>query len=222
MTYFPWSNDYSVGIRIIDNDHKDLFGMVNALHAESKADAPAKNIDNLLAALSRYVEEHFEREEELMAAYNYPGLSAHKLKHKELALDVHALRKAHASQPRRIDRDKLLEYLKNWLSNHIMRSDMDYVPYLRSETGKKATKERRKGADRRKSESSISVEVFDDRESVDVVVNVAKENVSALRRCADLLRGDDELATALKDLVFAQENLTHAEAEQRVEKLLAD
>jgi hemerythrin len=145
MTYFPWSNDCSVGIRIIDNDHKDLFGMVNALHVALEGGAPAKNIDSLLAALSRYVEEHFEREEELMAAYNYPGLSAHKAKHKELALDVHALRKAHISHPHRVDRDKFLEYLKNWLSNHILRSDMDYVPYLRDQADKKQTKERRRG-----------------------------------------------------------------------------
>jgi hypothetical protein len=65
-------------------------------------------------------------------------------------------------------------------------------------------------------------EVFGDHENVDVVLNVAKVNVSALRRCADLLRGDDELTMELKDLVFSQENLTLEEAENRVESLLVD
>ena len=32
MSYFPWSEEYSVHLRVIDNDHKDLVNTVNTLH----------------------------------------------------------------------------------------------------------------------------------------------------------------------------------------------
>lgn len=31
MTCFPWSEEYSVHLRVIDNDHKDLVNTVNGL-----------------------------------------------------------------------------------------------------------------------------------------------------------------------------------------------
>ena len=32
MNLFEWSQDYAVGIRLIDNDHRGLFETINALH----------------------------------------------------------------------------------------------------------------------------------------------------------------------------------------------
>jgi hemerythrin len=214
MTYFPWSDEFSVGIRVIDNDHKDLFRMVNALYAELEGGSSAKNIDALLTALGRYVEEHFAREEELMKTYNYPGLAAHKAKHRELTLDVYALRKAHVSHPYKMDGEKLLMFLKNWLSNHIMRSDMDYVPYFRDQDAK---------ADKRvlKGKASPAEQAPSCSEMVDVSVNVPKESVAAVERCAKLLRGGGVLAAELEVLVLSPESMTEEEAEQRVGALLA-
>ncbi len=215
MKYLHWSEEYNTGVQTIDNDHKDLFSLVNALQKEMESHTPAKNIDKILAALGRYVEKHFKHEEEIMKAYNYPGFAAHKAAHRELALDVHALHKAHVSHPSEVDEEKLLKFLRNWLSNHILRSDMDYVPYIRN----KSTSEIENTPIPEDIGSAVT---SDGLETVDVSVRVPQESVAALRRCAVLLNAHGEEAATFTELVMSAKTLTLEEADSRVDKLMQD
>ena len=62
MNLFEWSQDYAVGIRLIDNDHRGLFETINALHEAVQQESGEAEIGNTLNALIRYVQEHFTRE----------------------------------------------------------------------------------------------------------------------------------------------------------------
>lgn len=67
-----WKVDYEVGVDAIDNQHKQLFAMLDNL---TKPDAEVRMLD-LLLALGKYIEEHFAFAEDLMRKHAYPVAAA--------------------------------------------------------------------------------------------------------------------------------------------------
>jgi len=193
--YFPWSDEYSVGIRLIDNDHRELFSVVNDLHALQEEDAPIDQLRDITNRLTRYAQEHFEREEHLMAEYKFPGLNAHRQKHHDFVRMIYAIRKIELECPKRLDLSKLLDFLVGWLRRHILNVDREYITFLSGDYGRR--------------DSDLTRPLLEDAEdakdgpvSEDVVVTVTVpfSAVSTIRRCARILRlgGDD--AGALESL----------------------
>ena len=138
MSFFPWSEEYSVHLRVIDNDHKDLVATVNALHDAIRDGSAKGEIGHIIGNLAHYVDDHFAREEALMEAYDYPGLADHKRIHRHLTRMVYAIRMVFASKPMEIDPAKLLRFLRDWLVHHILEEDRKYVPFLRGDDGGRA------------------------------------------------------------------------------------
>ena len=205
--YLPWSDDFSVHIRNIDGDHKELFDTVNQLHAEIERQSSAAEVGFTIGLLARYVHEHFEREEKLMAEYDYPQLAEHKMEHWRLRRKVYAIRKIHSEEPKRLDANKLLDFLRSWLVHHILGSDMKYAAYLHGDSpGKKL-------ADFRpppKPQSAAKRAGAMRSESVTVEVPAGKARL--IRRCAELLRRDGKEAHVIEELTDAIAGMTLEEA----------
>jgi len=122
MAYFSWSNDLSVGNTFIDNDHRKLVDMVNALY-DALADGRAKDVmGKVLNNLIIYTKEHFGREEVEMQRINYPKFLAHKLEHEKLIKEVEQL-KQNFSNGANINAVQVGKMLSDWLKNHIMQVD---------------------------------------------------------------------------------------------------
>jgi len=138
VSFMDWSDDYETGIKPIDDDHKRLFKAVNDLHNAYAIDDADAHFADLFDLLSEYVDVHFAREEEAMVGMGYPNLESHIVSHQELASTVHEYAKLYRSVPRAISRKEILEFLGNWLSKHILVSDMDYVPYIKADKAKPA------------------------------------------------------------------------------------
>lgn len=51
MTFLPSSDDYKVNIRVIDNEHRELFDLVNTLHEEFSQGKGDRVIGSTLNAL---------------------------------------------------------------------------------------------------------------------------------------------------------------------------
>lgn len=210
MAFFPWSPDYSVGIRLIDNDHKDLVDTVNELHDAIEAREGCEAVRRALTMLAGYVREHFTREEQLMADYGYPALAAHKRLHVALRRRVHAIRLVHAEDPFRIDPAKLLDFLRDWLVNHILKSDLQYVPYM---TGKDSgVKGDSQAPDRRPAEAADGM--------VALELQIPADKVEMLRRCAILLRKGGDRARSLEEIADPLESMTFEEALEEVAPLV--
>ncbi len=61
MAYFSWTKDLAVGHDGIDNDHRKLVDMINALY-EALSDGRAKDVmGKVLNNLIIYTKEHFAR-----------------------------------------------------------------------------------------------------------------------------------------------------------------
>ncbi len=132
MPFMEWSEEYATGITDIDNDHKALFMFVNDLHDKVSSGADVDEIATTLAGLVNYVNVHFVREENLMAEAGYEDLEDHAEAHRRLSARVFSLKEQFDEQPRAFNREAFLEFLKGWLTGHILYTDMDYVPLLRA------------------------------------------------------------------------------------------
>lgn len=128
MTYFEWTPDMSVGLARLDDDHKGLIAIINRL-AETcgKADQHA-TIDQAFRALLRYTEIHFGREEAVLNAVHYPSLQGHRHQHHDFIKDIVEMHQAFGTARDADAQRELLDYLKNWLTKHIMVEDMAYKP----------------------------------------------------------------------------------------------
>lgn len=128
-----WSKEYETGIKAIDRDHQALFEEINNLARALVENQSAKQVEQAIACLENYVREHFEREENFMIQAGYPQTEAHLRTHRAMERQVGCLRELHRKGEHRIDPAKLIRYLSDWLSQHILKTDMEYVPYLRGE-----------------------------------------------------------------------------------------
>jgi len=129
--FMEWRDSYLTGIRAIDLDHQKLFKAVNDLYDAYAIGDADSHFAGLFEMLSNYVDTHFAREEELMRGLGYPGLEAHLVSHQELATTVREYAKLYRDDPGAVSRKEVLRFLGDWLSEHILKADMDYVPYIK-------------------------------------------------------------------------------------------
>jgi len=129
--FIQWKDDYLVGHKLIDFDHQMLVAMTNELfkrvqgHTETDED-----VAQAIAALVNYVNRHFAREEAIFLDSAYPDKQVHLRKHREIAKTVSDIAAAYTADPSAINMDEVMEFLRVWLTNHIMHTDQAYIPYL--------------------------------------------------------------------------------------------
>lgn len=134
MTYFEWDDSYSVGIRSIDLQHRELIKLINRLH-----DLRERGGD-LLAVLKRldwYVQHHFSFEESLMRGAGYPRLKEHIKEHREFERWLRTSQTAVRSGLEVREMSAIIQdFLKEWLSKHILVIDMDYKALLTADANR--------------------------------------------------------------------------------------
>jgi hemerythrin-like metal-binding protein len=129
MALLTWDSSYSVGVKALDDQHTVLFSILNDLHA-AMMKGQAQNVTGaLLRKLVQYTREHFTSEEAKMAALGYPGLAAHRTVHSNLTKQVEEYAAKFEKGETAISIE-LLTFLRDWLTNHIQRTDKEYGPWM--------------------------------------------------------------------------------------------
>lgn len=120
MHIIEWSDDFALGIDEIDEQHKALVGMINALDASTHSEYSADNMRRLLAELNDYVREHFGFEERLMAGGGCSPefVTRHCGEHAYFRSVLRDLT-ADFENGRTGITVSLIEYLVHWLLHHI-------------------------------------------------------------------------------------------------------
>ncbi|MDY0249082.1 MAG: bacteriohemerythrin [Pseudomonas sp.] len=132
MLFMPWDETFEVGIQQIDEQHRWLVDTTNTLHALlSTGAAQVEEVGAILEQLMDYTMNHFIVEEELFARLGYPESTAHKAQHNIFCERVMALLTRH-DMGDTVGLDAL-NLLKNWLTNHIIKVDKQYVKHFREE-----------------------------------------------------------------------------------------
>ncbi len=128
MPYLEWKDSLSVGIRNIDEQHRQLVDMVNELHDEAETSGRHCPAPELVARLKAYAAEHFHIEEGYMQAFAYPDFEAHRLEHEGFLSAIHGFEAACTAG--QADPREVLEFLKQWLVQHITDVDVQMGRFL--------------------------------------------------------------------------------------------
>ena len=132
MTFMPWSDEIAVGISDVDEQHPWLVDRITQLHTELSEPTPNNTaIGEVLEGLMDYTMNRFIMEEEWFERHAYPDTAAHKAQHNKFTGTImNALTDFEDGQHISTD---ILEFLKHWLTQHIMRTDKAYVPFLKAQ-----------------------------------------------------------------------------------------
>ncbi|MDR2551699.1 MAG: bacteriohemerythrin [Treponema sp.] len=119
-----WKNSYSVGIPLIDSQHKELISLTNKLYRSCmKSKEYSKEVFlGVIRGAVDYVGYHFSTEEKIMERVRYPAYGVHKKEHADFVREV---LKAVDQLSRDNDYNPLnfVHYLKDWILTHIAVSD---------------------------------------------------------------------------------------------------
>jgi hemerythrin len=127
--FFKWSSDYSVNIKTIDDQHRELVNILNRLFVAVSKREGEKVIAGILDALMSYTQTHFALEERLMREAKYKDLAAHIEEHRKLIDQLDHLCKKHLVEEKPIYFE-MLSFLKTWLKDHIQGVDTKYSAAL--------------------------------------------------------------------------------------------
>ena len=126
-----WSSDLETGVRAIDRQHEELIGMLNELDAAHAGGCPQSVLDDVLQRLGTYVIFHFGTEESLMAGL--PSQADHARQHRQehaAFIDKLTGLRAQAVDNGRQTMEALIDYLNEWLYQHILKSDRELAALL--------------------------------------------------------------------------------------------
>jgi hemerythrin-like metal-binding protein len=121
-----WKDEYSVGVELIDAQHKMFVGIVNELYEAIVTKKEKEVLDNIFKQLVAYTQFHFQTEERYFDEFQYEGADAHKAAHKDLINQVAELQQS--KKDIMDDPFKLMDFLEDWLIDHIMGMDKLFGP----------------------------------------------------------------------------------------------
>lgn len=127
--FLTWDESYSVGIAALDEDHKRLLNLINQLQTAAHYHTSDDYEKEAFDALIDYTKNHFQREEELLEKHGFPGLAAHQQQHQAMIAEVSQLVRAYQKNSDATI-EKTINYLKEWLINHINGTDKEYGAFL--------------------------------------------------------------------------------------------
>lgn len=120
-----WNESLSTGYQHLDDEHKEIFEIINDLYNAIKKAELKTRIEGIVEKMVDYTETHFKDEEELFEKYDFEHKEDHILAHKrfvrkskEFKRDVHNNTTIVAIQT--------LNFLRTWWRNHIVSMDQKY------------------------------------------------------------------------------------------------
>lgn len=130
MSIIIWLDLYTVNSPSIDSQHKRLFAMINDLHDAMIQGKGSEIVGKTLESLVDYSKVHFADEEKMLQAINYPDLPAHQSEHHIFIQRVYELQKQYREGTIALTLP-VMEFLRDWLTNHILKVDKKYAAYLK-------------------------------------------------------------------------------------------
>jgi len=122
MQILKWSNNLSIGVEPIDEQHKELFAIFDDLRAAIDNDRGNEMVEEVFIRLENYVHRHFADEEAYMRYVNFPALEAHMAEHEQLLLRLRMLRSRNL-RDRSVSAGDIAHFLQEWVVEHVSTSD---------------------------------------------------------------------------------------------------
>ncbi len=118
MALLEKTDTLTVSYESIDNDHEKFINLLNALDTANNADFPV-----LYRQLYEHTERHFERENQLMGEYAYPGITDHKGEHQRVLGKFKQFKSRVDKGLITFGRSFVKDRLPQWLTLHVTTMD---------------------------------------------------------------------------------------------------
>lgn len=129
MAYVSWNDGMSVNVAVIDRQHQGLIDLINQLHQAMSQGQGNLVLREIVDGLLEYTALHFETEERHFRASEYPDSATHEKEHREFVTKVTDFKQGFAEGRLMLTLD-VMDFLGDWLINHIQGSDAAYAPFL--------------------------------------------------------------------------------------------
>lgn len=127
VTFTP---ELSVGVEQFDKHHMVLFDIINKLSEAMAKGYAGEKVKDIVKELVDYTDWHFKAEEKVFDEFKYPGAEKHKKIHNAMLNTARELLRD-AEQGKKILSTELLEFLQDWILDHIMGIDKEYSSFLK-------------------------------------------------------------------------------------------
>ncbi|MGD9396772.1 MAG: bacteriohemerythrin [Candidatus Thorarchaeota archaeon] len=131
MTEIQWDDSLSVGVDLIDEQHKMLIQRIKDLSDAVNSSRGATEIGKTLGFMIDYTEFHFSTEEKHMYNLDYPGRDTHKQQHEEFKSTLNEMVMEFEEDGATAQLSEWVNnYLINWLVKHIKSVDTKLSEFL--------------------------------------------------------------------------------------------
>ena len=132
-----WGEQYSTGIELIDNQHKELILLTNKLYKACLVgqDVVHDVFQEAMHKMVEYVSFHFRTEQELLEHIDFPTWKDHAKEHDKLIKDILDAAKDYETG-KRYTPYAFVRTLRDWIFGHIAYLDKSYKAYVMEEKKK--------------------------------------------------------------------------------------
>lgn len=123
---YEMKEEYKIGVELIDEQHKKLFELADKAYMLLKDAFSLDKYDKIVEIveeLKEYTIFHFKSEEEYMESINYKRLFTQKIEHEKFIKALDAIDLRHIDQNQDDSLVKMLNFLNEWLTEHILGND---------------------------------------------------------------------------------------------------
>jgi hemerythrin len=121
-----WKDEYGVGIKEIDEQHKQLVDLINVLMGVIRTIPKEEVLKGLIDNIIQYKIAHFATEEKYFHLFEYEGTVEHEAAHRVFDKEIKALQEKHSGDTIALA-FALVDFLENWFIGHLNGADKKYV-----------------------------------------------------------------------------------------------
>ena len=121
-----FTEKFKTGIEIVDEEHKILFDIIGKIHKAIDVELVHDKFDlilDIIDELKEYTRVHFADEENYMREIGYEGLAQQELLHQKFIETLEDLNLDEVDENQEAYLFEFLNFLQNWLVNHILKVD---------------------------------------------------------------------------------------------------
>lgn len=125
-----WSNEYLLGVEIIDEQHKELFRIAGDAYDLLKNEFYFDKYDRvvkLIEELKQYAVFHFETEEKYMLEIGYKKLFSHKIIHNDFVEKFNSIDLEKMDDNQEEYLTSIIQFVVDWIEQHILKMDRQYL-----------------------------------------------------------------------------------------------
>ncbi|MFP4604687.1 MAG: bacteriohemerythrin [Bacteroidales bacterium] len=130
MSFIQWKDSMATDIDEIDTQHMQLVSLINDLYEAMSKGQGKEKLNEIFNELFDYAKTHFFTEEKLMLVYGFPGYEEHKKEHQNFVEEIKKYKGKFEGGESKTSIE-VAKFLKEWLVNHILKTDQKYAPYLK-------------------------------------------------------------------------------------------